>query len=96
MKKVHIYQPSKTAMQSGKAKIKYWILEFDPENTIYHDPLMGWIGTHDNKNQIHLKFETLEEAIAYAEKNRLPYEISKPHLAEMRPKSYADNFKAKE
>ena len=38
--RARIYKPSKTAMSSGLAKTKSWILEFLPKNTSEIDPLM--------------------------------------------------------
>lgn len=37
-----IYQPTKTAMQSGKANTRFWVLEFEPEECKKIEPLMGW------------------------------------------------------
>ncbi|NNE22603.1 MAG: ETC complex I subunit, partial [Rhizobiales bacterium] len=37
-----IYQPARNAMQSGKAKSKNWLLEFDADAPRQADPLMGW------------------------------------------------------
>ena len=37
-----IYSPAKTAMQSGKAKTGYWVLEYDPAEKRRIDPLMGY------------------------------------------------------
>ena len=39
MKKVKIFKPSKTAMQSGKRTSKKWLLEFDTLDTQIN-PLM--------------------------------------------------------
>ena len=61
-----IFSPAKTAMQSGKAKTGYWVLEFDPSQPLKIDPLMGYTSSGDMKSQIKLTFETREEAEAYA------------------------------
>ena len=37
-----IYKPSKTAMQSGFANTKAWVLDFEPEQPREVEPLMGW------------------------------------------------------
>ena len=39
--RARIYKPSKTAMSSGLAKTKSWVLEFIQETTSEIDPLMG-------------------------------------------------------
>lgn len=89
-----IYRPSKTAMQSGRAKTHLWLLEFDPEMPRTIDPLMGWTSSRDMKSQIRLRFETKEEAIAYAEKHGIAYHVHEPQERTPRKIAYADNFKA--
>lgn len=37
-----IYQRPKNAMQSGKARIEEWLLEFVPAEAKRPDPVMGW------------------------------------------------------
>ena len=68
-----IYQPARSAMQSGQGKDK-WMLEYEPEKPREIEPLMGWTSSADMKSQVKLHFDTKEEAIAYAERNgvRLP------------------------
>ena len=88
-----IFSPAKTAMQSGKAKTGYWVLEFDPELPRKIDPLMGYTTSRDMKSQIRLTFETREEAVAYAEKNGLTYHVQEPKEAKRRSISYAENFR---
>ena len=92
MSVVRIYQPSKTAMQSGRGKTHRWILEFEPEAPVVHDPLMVWMGSSDTPRQLRLQFATCEEAVAYAERNGLRYRIRAAHRPNIRPKSYAENF----
>jgi hypothetical protein len=91
--KARIFQPAKTAMQSGRAKSQKWKLEFVPEATTFVEPLMGWTGMTDMKQEIHLFFPTKEAAIAYAEKNKIPYEVNKPTPRRVAKRAYADNFK---
>lgn len=88
-----IYKPAKTAMQSGTARTKDWVLEFEPERPRTIDPLMGWTGSADTRQQVQLRFETKEEAIAYAERHGIPYTVYDPPPRKPVPKSYADNFK---
>jgi len=90
---VRIYQPAKTAMQSGKALTHQWVLEFPPAAPRTADPLMGWTSSTDTQRQVKLKFETKEEAIAYAEKHGLPYLIEEPSPRNLQLRAYADNFK---
>lgn len=88
-----IYKPAKTAMQSGMARTRDWVLEFEQERPRTIDPLMGWTGSADTRQQVQLTFETKEEAIAYAERNGIPYTVYDPPSRKPVPKSYADNFK---
>ena len=91
MKKAKIYIPTKTAMQSGRAKQKKWILEFESKDTqINH--LMGWESSIDTMGEIVLKFPSKEKAVEYAEKNGISYKIIEPKKKEFVIKSYADNF----
>lgn len=88
-----IYQPAKNAMQSGKGKTS-WQLEYEPEGGRFNDPIMGWVGSADMKQELDLSFATKELAIAYAEKNSIEYMVIEPQKPKMILKSYADNFKA--
>ena len=63
-----IYQPSRSAMQSGQARTRDWVLEFVPADAKWIDPLMGWTGSDDMNSQVRLRFATREEAVAYAER----------------------------
>ncbi|MDD2705518.1 MAG: ETC complex I subunit [Acidocella sp.] len=92
--RARIYLPPKSAMQSGLARTHRWLFEYEPERQKIRDPLMGWTGSDDMRQQIKLSFETCEAAIAYAEAHNIPYdvEISPAHVK--KPKAYADNFRA--
>lgn len=88
-----IYRPARTAMQSGVAKTKDWVLDFEPEAARTVEPLMGWTSSSDMRSQVKLRFETKEEAVAYCEREGIAYQVfdtpgSSPH----RPIAYADNF----
>ena len=89
---VRIYQPSKTAMQSGRAKTLHWVIEFVPDQPQTIDSLMGWTSSSDTRRQVLLRFDTKEEAIAYAKRQGHAYTVEEPHDRVIRPKSYAENF----
>jgi hypothetical protein len=91
--RARIFQPPKNAMQSGWATTQGWVLEFVGGSPRRPDPLMGWIGGGDTQTQVRLNFDTREEAIAYAERNAIDYEIELPTVRRIRPKAYADNFR---
>jgi hypothetical protein len=88
-----IFKPAKTAMQSGFAQTKGWLLEYEPDAPRAVEPLMGWTSSGDMKSQIRLSFDTREEAIAYAERNGIPYSVMEPSPRKHIRKAYADNFK---
>ena len=88
-----IYQPAKTAMQSGKAKTAAWVLEFEAEAAHRIDPLMGWTSASDMKaSQVRLEFETKAAAIAYAERRGVLYQVSDAQAPKPVAKAYSDNF----
>lgn len=87
-----IYKPAKTAMQSGTARTKSWVLEYEPSEACRVEPLMGWTSSGDMRQQIHLRFETKQEAIAYCESRRIPYEVEEPKAPSARVIAYSDNF----
>ena len=91
--RARIFQPPKTAMQSGWAKTQDWALEFVPSHARRADPLMGWTGGGDTQTQVKLFFDTREEAIAYAERTGIQYEVELSQHRRIKPKAYADNFK---
>ena len=87
-----IYKPSKTAMQSGQAATKDWLLEFEPEEPRTIEPLMGWTSSGDMKQQVKLTFDTKEEAIAYCEHHGIAYQVFEAEPVKRRIMSYSDNF----
>ena len=87
-----IYKPARTAMQSGTAKTKDWLLEYEPEAARVVEPLMGWTSSTDMKSQIKLRFATREEAIAYCEREGIAYQVFEPKEPARRSIAYADNF----
>ncbi len=89
-----IFQPTKNAMQSGRARTKGWVLKFEPSARRNLDPLMGWTGSTDTSGQVTLKFKTREEAERFAKAHELSYEIVATAPRKRLSKSYSDNFKA--
>jgi hypothetical protein len=89
--RVRIFKPAKTAMQSGTAKTREWVVESEPAPKEV-EALMGWTASRDTMQQVRLTFATLDEAKAYAEKNGWQYTVEMPHARAIRPKAYADNF----
>jgi hypothetical protein len=90
---VRIFKPAKTAMQSGEARTKDWVLEYEPEVAREVEPLMGWTSAADTRQQVSLSFDTKEQAIAYAEREGLAYRVMEPPVRAPIRKSYAENFR---
>ena len=88
-----IFRPVKPATQSGTAKTRLWVLEYEQATKRQPDPLMGWSSCADTLNQIQLRFDTREEAVAYAKRKGLDFTVIEPHERTPKPKSYADNFR---
>lgn len=88
-----IHKPAKNAMQSGQAGTHEWVLEFEPEVPNVIEPLMGWTSSADTKRQVRMRFDTKDEAIAYATRHGIPFRVEEPHKTAVRPKSYAENFR---
>ena len=92
MQQAIIYSPSKTAMQSGTAKTGYWILEFKSVLPQVNNPLMGWAGGSETEMQISLKFNTQDEAVAYANSHDISFTVRKSNKRGLRIKSYNENY----
>ena len=54
---------------------------------------MGWTSSTDTRTQVRMRFQTLEEAVAYATRHGIPFRIDEPNKTGLKPKSYAENFK---
>ena len=88
-----IYQRPKNAMQSGKARVDQWILDFDPAEARKPDPLMGWSGSGDTQSQITLTFASRDEAVAYAQKHGIAAVVHATPPRRLKLQAYADNFR---
>jgi len=87
-----IYQPAKTATQSGRGQTKDWRIEFDAAQARYVEPLMGWTGSRDTLGQISVSFPSQAAAIAFAQRHQLAYTLEQTRTRRPKPKAYADNF----
>ena len=87
-----IYQPAKSVTQSGRGNSRHWVLEFAQDGKREIDGLMGWTGSADTQAQISMKFSNRDDAVSYARKRGLDYELEEPQARSVRPKSYTDNF----
>lgn len=89
-----IYRPAKTAMSSGTARTKGWVLEHVPDTARSVDPLMGWTSSDDTQAQVRLRFETKEAALEYARHHGIDAVVSEPKKRKpnIRPRGYGENF----
>ncbi|MDJ0629655.1 MAG: ETC complex I subunit [Rhodobacter sp.] len=89
-----IYQPARTAMSSGTAKTKHWVLEFAPDSAREVDPLMGWTSSSDTQAQVRLRFDSKEAALDYAEEHGIEALVFEPKKRKpnIRARGYGENF----
>ena len=92
--RARIYKPAKTAMSSGTAKTRDWVLEFVAETPREIDPLTGWTGSRDTQAQVKLRFASQAEAEGYARDEGIEYVVLRPQgrRANLRAGGYGENF----
>ena len=92
--RARIYQPAKTAMQSGTAKTKTWVLEYAPASSREVDPLMGWTSSDDTQSQVRLRFDSKKAALDYAKDKGLEVTVQEPKTRKhnIRAGGYGENF----
>jgi hypothetical protein len=92
--RARIYQPARTAMSSGTAKTKHWVLEFAQVSAREVDPLMGWTSSSDTQTQVKMTFETKDAALDYAAANSIDVSVQEPkkRRANIRVGGYGENF----
>ena len=92
--RARIYKPAKTAMSSGTAKTREWVLEYVSETAREIDPLTGWTGGRGTRAQVRRRFDTQKEAEAYARDKGVEYVVLRPQSrkANLRAGGYGENF----
>ena len=80
-------------MQSGKARTSDWVLDFLPSEAKRPDPLMGWAGSGDTRQQVILSFPDKDAAVAYAEKYGIDAHVIATPPKRLKIQAYADNFR---
>ena len=88
-----IYSPPRNAMQSGKGKVGFWYLDYTPQSRKTRDPLMGWTSSDDMNQQVRLRFNSKEEAIEYAQREGIAYQVIVDPPVRLVKKAYSDNFR---
>lgn len=92
--RARIFQPARTAMSSGQAKTKTWVLEYVADTAREVDPLMGWTSSSDTQSQVRLTFETKKAALAYAKSRGINAVVTEPKKRKpvIRAGGYGENF----
>lgn len=93
MPTARLFQRPKSSMQSGRAKTDRWQLEFEPTEGMRPDPLTGWAGSGDTRNQVRLLFPSLEAAIAHCEREGWDHVVVPAPEHKLKLQAYADNFR---
>ena len=88
-----IYQEPKSAMQSGRARTARWVLDFAPAEAKTPDPLTGWAGSGDTREQVRLMFPDVAAAQAYAHRHGITARVIPPPESVLKLQAYADNFR---
>ena len=87
-----IFQPSKSAMQSGGGKSEKWCLSNSEANESFINSIFCWNGSSNSEKDLTLFFDTLESAVRYAESKKLDFEIIETKKRKIIKKSYSRNF----
>lgn len=92
--RARIYKPARTAMSSGTAKTRDWVLDFAPDSARDVDPLMGWTSSSDMQSQVRLRFATKEAALDYAKSHGIDAQVIEPKTRKpnVRAGGYGENF----
>ena len=70
------------------------MLVHEPASAREIEPLMGYTLAPTRRRRSGCRFETLEEAEAYARTNGIPYTVQPPHDPTPKRTSYSDNFRS--
>ncbi|KAL1926817.1 hypothetical protein VTP01DRAFT_5463 [Rhizomucor pusillus] len=92
---VRIFQPAKTATQSGKQGTRHWRIDFEilEDGDRWENPLIGWASSSDYQQGLQMKFKTKEDAIRFAERQGWSYYVQEQKTPKFQRKMYADNYK---
>ena len=88
-----IIEEQRKTTQSGKAGQGRWTLEFERQERQRPDPLTGWNGSGDTATQVRLRFDTKEEALAYAQRKGFTVHLVPSAPVSLKLQAYADNFR---
>ena len=77
--------------RQGLGKSNKWILEFETNQPTIN-PLMGWESSSNTLSELKLFFDTKDQAIEYANKNKIEFVLIENNQRSFVKKSYTDNF----
>lgn len=86
-----IFMPAKCTTSSGKNVMVKWRMIF-PTPERWTNNLMGWTSTRDPLSNMSVDFNSLDQAVSYAESLGCNVVVHQPKAYRLKPKSYADNF----
>ena len=90
---VRIYQPAQSAMQTGSGGgNSNWLMEFEQTSGKQADALMGWMGGANSSDQVKMKFDSKDAAVAFAERKGFSYQVIEPKPRKVKIRNYADNY----
>lgn len=89
---VRIYRPSKNTMQSGRALLGHWVLEYELSTARRPDPLMGWVSSADTDNQVQLQFPSREAAMDFARARGWNADVEEAQQRKVMPRNYATYY----
>lgn len=91
---VTISQGDKDTMTGGMGKTYGWTLKFNSGADRWTNPMTGWSATGDPVSTVNLTFDTKEQAIMFAEKRGLKYDVKErpKRIREFGTNYYAHNF----
>jgi len=93
--RVRIYRPTKSTMQSGRARTHAWVLEPELLTARKPEPLMGWLSSGDTYSEMRdrLRFPNADEAVSFARRNGWEFILEEPAERHIPPRNYLDNFR---
>lgn len=99
MVNIKIYKNARVATQSGTHAAQYWYLVFEPTSFSTLDPLMGWGGGCDTRQQVRIRFDHPDKARAFAASQgwhvtECQEEVESFNENKIIPKSYAENYQS--
>jgi ETC complex I subunit conserved region len=92
--RVRILRPSRAAMQSGRGRLKQWLIEPELITPKRPEAMNGWVSAGDTlTSQLKIRFSSREEAETFAQKQGWKVVVDAPNERRVIPQNYGDNFR---